>query len=477
VSLRNTFKSLNSSQFPVFIGLMVLALALAFGTARFGQNIGLLSILIIVGFPFLFLILANVRFGFFVVLVLTFFISFINRMSNYAVPILAVEIILILVIVGMLLQEISNPKIQRSFWAYYKNPIAIALLLWAIYNHFQFLNPNSSNLEGKIIAIRQSWFNLLGFTVALHVFADMKNIKAFFKIVITVSLLAALYGLSQKYIGLLPYDRDWLYASPIRMNLFIVWEGVRTWSFMNDPTNFGLLMGSTGIICFILITGPYLFYKKVLLGVSGSLMFLAMVGSGTRTAFVVVLVGFGMFGLLNIKSLRTQVISVTAILISLIIYFGPFYGASIVRFRSAFKGSEDPSMNVRLINKERIKPYLFSHPIGGGPNTTGGTKEMGHALSGFPPDSGYLRVALELGYIGLIITLWLYYKASAQLTSQFFQTTNTEKKTLYLAILASMMALCTAEVTQITINQKPFDFFFFSYFALIIRLKDIPDKT
>jgi putative inorganic carbon (hco3(-)) transporter len=463
----------NLSLIPLFLGLIIVSILISFITVKFGVTIGILSVAFIAGLPILFLLLSNVKFGFFSVLVLSFFISYIRRWSYETIPIFTLEVILFIVVIGILIQEISNPKMKSNFWKYYRNPIAIGLIIWAIYNHLQFLNPNSSGLEGKIIAIRQSWFNLFGFTIALVVFEDIKSVKTFFKITLIVSLLAALFGLSQKYIGLLPYEQEWLYSSPERVRLFVVWGQIRAWSFMNDPTNFGLLMASSGLICFIFITGPLALYKKVLLGIGGSIMLLAMVISGTRTAFIIVLVGFGIFGLLNIKSFRTQIISFSVLLISLIIYFGPFYGATIVRIRSAFQGDDDPSMNVRLINKNRIKPYLLTHPIGGGPNTTGGTKELSHPLAGFPPDSGYLRVALELGYIGLCITLWLYYKSSSLLTSQYFHTDDPEKKTLYLVVLSSMIALCTAEVTQITINQKPFDFFFFSYFAMIIRLKDL----
>jgi putative inorganic carbon (hco3(-)) transporter len=476
VSIKNTVQHINSSGLLIFLGLSAVAVALAFATVKFGITFGALIIVVIVGGPILFIAFSNVKFGFYLVLVLTFFISYINRMSNQAVPILAVEIILIIVIMGFFLQEISNPRITKDFWNYYKNPVAIALLIWVIYNHLQFLNPNSSIVYGKIIAIRQSWFNLLGFTVALYVFSSIVKVKNFLKVVIGISLLAAFYGLSQKYIGLLPYDREWLYSDPIRVNLFVIWTEIRAWSFMNDPTNFGLLMASSGIICFILITGPYSLAKKVLLAVTGTILFLAMVSSGTRTAFVIVLVGFGMFGLLNIKSLRTQIISISVLFISLIIYFGPFYSASVIRIRSAFEGSDDPSMNVRLINKQKIQPYLLSHPFGGGPYTTGESKDIDHPLWGFPPDSGFLKVALELGYVGLIITLWLYYRASSHLTSQFFQTDNQEKKVLYLAILASMIALYTAELTQMTASQKPFDFIFCCYYALIIRLKDLPGQ-
>ncbi len=280
-------------------------------------------------------------------------------------------------------------------------------------------------------------------------------------------------GNSFRLVARINYEKEWLYASPQRVSLFVNWGQVRVWSFLNDPTNFGLLMASSGTVCIILLTGPFSLKKKIILGIGGMTMFLGMVSSGTRTAFMSVLIGFIIFGLINIQSLRTQLISVAVLLTFLVVYFGPFYSAPVLRIRSAFAGDKDPSMNVRLVNKERIKPYLYSHPIGGGPNTTGETKAVGHPLAGFPPDSGFLRIALEFGYLGLIINLWMYYQACSQAVSRYFQSQDQEKKTLYMAILCSMIGLCTSELTQIALSQKPLDFILFAYFALIIRLKNI----
>lgn len=467
-----TLKNLRSSSLFIFFGLAIISILLAFAISKFGLMAGVLSIIAIVGLPIVILVITNIRFGFFLVLILSFFINYIHRWTDAAVPLLTLEIILYLVVLGLILKEISASN-KISIKKYFSSPIAISLIIWVAYSHLQFINPNSHEIIGKIIAIRQAWYSLLGFMVALYVFDNVKSVKLFFGITLILSLLAAFFGLTQKYIGLLPYEKAWLYASPERVRLFVNWGQIRVWSFLNDPTNFGLLMASSGLTCFILMTGPYKIYTKLILALSGITMFLAMISSGTRTAFVMVLVGFGIFGLVNIKNIKTQMISVSVFLIFMTIYFGPFYSAPVLRIRSAFQGDKDPSMNVRLVNKDRIRPYLLSHPIGGGPNTTGGTLETSHELAGFPPDSGFLRIALEMGYIGLGLYLWMYFIASSQLTSNYFLTENQEKRAIYLAILASMIAFCTAELTQITISQKPIDFLFFAYFALIVRLKDI----
>lgn len=470
----NLHKSLNSSSIYIFAGLLFASILIAYGVSKFGLNAGILSILFLSAIPVVLLLVSNFKLGFYFVFVLSFFINYIHRWTDTLVPLLILEVILYVVVIGMLLKELSKPGSTPSFWKYYKTPIAIGLIIWLFYNHLEFLNPNSTIIVGKVIAIRQSWYALIGFTVALLVFDSIKSVKIFFKIMLSLSLLAAIFALSQKYFGLLPYEREWLYSSPLRVRLFVVWGQPRMWSFLNDPTVFGLLMASSGLVCFILMTGPYKFFTRVMLGISGALMFLAMISSGTRTAFVMVLAGFGIFGLINIKNIRTQIISFSALLILIIIYFGPFYSPQVIRFRTAFQGDKDPSMNVRLINKERIRPYLFTHPIGGGPNTSGGTvEESDHPLGGFPPDSGYLKIALEMGYIGLCLILWLYFRASTQLTSQYFQTKDIERKVIYLAILASMISLFTSELTQIAVSQKPLDFIIFSYFAIIVRLQDI----
>jgi len=440
---------------------------------------GALVVAVIVGIPFAVLLLTDVKFAFYAILVLSYFISFIQRITSGAVPVLVLEIMMLMAFAGLIIRQIRTRSMSDAPNKYIKHPITIALILWIVYVHLQLVNPNSSSILGKLVAIRFAWYNLIGFIIALQVFDSMASIKFFFKIMLGTALLAALYGLSQKHIGLLPFDHEWLYSSPEHISLAVIWGDVRAWSFMNDPANFGLVMAFAGTLCFLFILGPYTVQRKIFLGVCGALMFMGMVASGTRTAFVMVTVGFGIFGLLTINNFKTIAFSVSALLVFLVIYFGPFYSAPVQRIRSAFQGNDDPSMNVRSKNKARIQPYIWSHPIGGGPSTTGeeGVKMApGHPLAGFPPDSGFLKIGLEFGYIGLLIALWQYFIASSIGIRQYFKTRDPEMKVFYTAVLASFVAMVSANLTQLTTAMRPFDFFAFAYFAVIIKLQEFDDQ-
>lgn len=465
-------KRLNISGTNIFLVLTLCSIIISYGIAKLGIIFGAPVIILLVGIPVTLFVILVPRFGFLLASGLSFFIAYINRWTFTMVPLAVVDIILYLTTIGILIKIGSGQGLKNFVTKYFKNPITYALLVWVIYNHFQLLNLNSTDILSKLLVIRQSWYSLLAYVIGVYVFENINSVKAFIKIILALSLLAAIFGLTQKHIGLLPFEREWLYSSPLRIRLYMVWGQVRAWSFLNDPTSFGLLMSTSAVTCIILMTGSFKFYKKVLLAICVIIMLLAMVASGTRTAFVIFLVGVGFFGLINIRSTRTQIACILVSLVCVIIYFGPFYSAPIQRIRSAFQGDKDPSMNVRLINKEKIRPYLLTHPIGGGSNATQGNNTS-HILYGFPPDSGYLKIALELGYVGLLIILWLYYRASAFATQQYFNSQSREKKIVYLIILTSLLALFTAEVTQITISQKPFDLIVFAYFALLTRLKDI----
>src|SRR5690606_15210108 len=92
---------------------------------------------------------------------------------------------------------------------------------------------------------------------------------------------------------------------------------------------------------------------------------------------------------------------------------GPFYGATMTRSGSTFNASEDPSVPVGGAERRRLQEYVKTHPIGGGLYTVGHTGARyapHHELAGpWDPDSGYLLIALESGWIGLIIFQTLFF--------------------------------------------------------------------
>src|SRR5690606_2435471 len=141
-----------------------------------------------------------------------------------------------------------------------------------------------------------------------------------------------------------------------------------------------------------------------------------------------------------------------------VILFGPFYSANVIRLRSILEPNEDPSMQVRNINRARIQPYIFEHPIGGGVLTTGnlGLKHSpGHPLAGFQTDSGYLETALELGWIGLVMELTFFLMILFHAVRSYFRVNSPEIKLLLAAYACSFFAIAIANYAQPSITQKP----------------------
>jgi putative inorganic carbon (hco3(-)) transporter len=148
----------------------------------------------------------------------------------------------------------------------------------------------------------------------------------------------------------------------------------------------------------------------------------------------------------------------------------------ILRMQSAFKTKEDASFQVRAENRKRIYPFILAHPLGGGLGSTGvwGMRfSPWHQLAQFAPDSGYLRVMVELGTIGMLIYaivlarfFFLGFKSS--------QSKNEEIKALAMALFSALSSLLLIEWAQDINGKVPFNVFFWILTAVMIKLNYLP---
>ena len=122
----------------------------------------------------------------------------------------------------------------------------------------------------------------------------------------------------------------------------------------------------------------------------------------------------------------------------------PTSNLAVYRFQSAFKPSEDASFQVRARNQKRIQPYILSHPFGGGLGATGvwGQRFAPYSyLASFPPDSGYVRVAVELGWVRLLIFCSLMFVILYTGIVAYYRIRDPELKTYCLAMILILFAL------------------------------------
>ena len=220
-------------------------------------------------------------------------------------------------------------------------------------------------------------------------------------------------------------------------------------------------------------------YRNTLLA-GTVIMLLGMAYSGTRTANAMVVAGFGIFILLTIDRRTTRIFAVVSTVSLLIILYGPFYNPTIERFRSTFVGSEDESYKVRDIERMFIQPYMHSHPFGGGMGTTGArgyAHNAGHPLAGYNTDSGYLKKALEAGWIGLILICVLYFAVLRAGIRGYFGTHDPKIKLIYGASVSFVFAFYIADYAQDAIGQITDIVVYYPIMAIILKLKYFDRST
>lgn len=470
---------------PVFtaVALTLLSVLSSFLIYKTGIVAGLAVLFILVSVATIVIFVGNYRTGFYLALLFTFFMFHISRTLPEGLrdfPLGAVvEALLALVAFSILIHTI--PGDDRLEPGMYKNPVAYAVGAYIVYYILMLFHPASSSVTGRLFAIREIYALGVSFFIVVHFFKTRDDIELFTKFWVFLALLAALYGLFQEFFGLQKWEMDWIYLNPEHAKLVMVAGSIRKWSFLSDINAFGLFMAYSAIVCLIMALGPFSLIRRAWLAGCGLAMMISMTFSGTRTATAMVVFGVLFFTFMTLHQRRTLMFAIAFTMGLLAILFGPFYGGTFSRIRSTFAISQDESMGVRDMTRLRMQPYARTHPIGGGLNTTGklGVKyEPGHELAGhWDPDSGYLKTALERGWIGLLVQMGFYVTVLIFGIVQYFRTEDRWKQTYYCAYLAGFFALAIANYTQDSMDQKPVNIVLVSSFAILIRLSLLKDEA
>ena len=430
------------------------------------------------GVPVGIICFANNKIAFFIIFLTSSFMFFFNRLIPFDIPFGALlDGLLVITSLGIIIRK--KIQTQGKVTNYnLVNPVSILLFIWILYLVFQVINP-AGNISAWAYDIRGIIGFLLGYFIIYHTFNSFNFLELFTKAWLFVAILAALYALYQEFFGLPVWDLRWVTENETRIGLNFIQGKWRKWSFLSDVAAFGLFMAFSSIFSIIKIFGEKDIRKKYFYGFAAILMIIAMIYSSTRAAYAMLPIGLGLFFLMNMNNLKVLTFAVFFVGILVILIYGPFYSGTLVRIRSTFNPQEDPSMEVRDENRSRIQPYIHSHPLGGGPNTSG---EFGlmfcpwHPLAGFPPDSDYLETALELGWIGLIIRLSIFVSVVIIGVNGYYKLKNPKKRYMYLAYTCAFFALTIAAYAKKAINQYPLYFIIVVIYILFPRIHSLPEK-
>jgi len=463
----------NTNTPALFFGLLLGGIAIAFLVGSQGYVVGALIFGLLIGFMILYKSVIDTDFGLYFLTGYSYFLFLIARLLPIRLPMgVGVELLELVLLVGILTAETKQKK--KIDWSNFNSPITYIFIVLQTYNILQIFNPNAVSIAGWLVSSRGIVFDFLIGFILVKVFSSLRVVVNFTKLWIFLSFLAALYGVYQEIFGYSDFEWRDINSTPGTISLIQNWGILRKFSFLSDVAAFGICMAYSAIFCGVLaMSNHFNWQKRVLLMISSLLMLVAMSFSGTRTATAMVPAGACMYIIMHINNRRTLVILFCLVIGFVAIMFGPFYGTTITRIKTTFQPKQDESMNVREYNRARAQPLIHSHPIGWGVNTTdteGEALSPGHLFAGFPTDGGYLKTAITIGWIGLLIVMSLYFVVIVTGINNFYSATDPLVKSLYAAYIAAFFSLIVANYAQSALWQKPTGLVVFSIFVLMPNL-------
>lgn len=459
-------QKLNNPVGYAILGLAALVIAMIIPIV--GLKLGILLLGGILAIPVLLFCLFQHQVGLVIMVVVAFMVIPIKKMMDVPVG-LMMDGLMVLMFAGLIIKQM-----QTRDWSFAKSPISAWILVWVFLNLLQVINPVAESKLAWAYTVRSMAGLILLYFIACYAFNSLQYIKLVFKIIFGIALINTLYGFYQEFVGFPQFELAWLYSDPKRFELIFQWGRLRLFSTFADPTTFGIYTVYMGIFCGIMAFAPLTKWKRIAIGVSGFLMIWVTAYTGTRTAYVLIPAGLMFAAFVTFKR-EVILIMLVGIVLGAGMMMMSTSNPIVYRIQSAFKPQEDASMQLRLKNQAFIQPFIHRHPMGAGLGSTGlwGQRFTPDSfLASFAHDSGFVRVAIELGWIGLILYCVFLFVVMKETIYYFYRVKDPTIKMMYLGLGTALFLLILANYPQEAIVQLPTSIVFYIFLAAVVRLKD-----
>ena len=451
------------------IALLIIAgLLIAAGTAFVGPGAGVGLILVIGVMPFLYALIGRPRFGIVVLIIMAYMLFVLGQFGIDGPVGTIMDLLQVLLALGVIIKI----KAEKN-WSYFKGPITTVVLIWLGYNLLEVANPTATSRMAWVYTVRPVAIVTLSYFVFMYNIRSVKYMKIVFKLWLILTVIGAAYGFKQEYIGFTQHELDYLHTPGVATLLFIDGHW-RKFSIFSDPVAFSYNMVMPSIFCICLFILPLARWKKIILAILIAFFLEAMLFSGTRGANVLLPAALILFAILRYNK-KVLIFCCCAAMVLVVAIYIPTTNPTLYRFQTAFKPNNDPSYILRKNNQKKIQPFILTHPLGGGLGSTGvwGVRfSPGTFLASFPPDSGYIRVAVEDGSIGLLIFCIFMFVILRTGINNYFLIENQELKVYCLAMTLIIFAYNLANFPQEALVQYPSNILFYLWAAMInIALK------
>src|SRR5688572_13089432 len=204
-----------------------------------------------IGLPFVIISFNDYRWAFYGALFLTCIGFYLERLIPVDLPYGVICDILFFIAFVSLLFNSNETEWRKKI----SHPITIGYFLIFGYQVLQVFNPNAVSLEPWLYSLRTLIMPLI-LLICIAMLEKESGMKLFLKVWIGIGTLAGIYGLYQEFFGLAGFEWNWVVADPLRYGLYYILGHMRIFSFLSDPSAYGVFMAATSLCCFALMLGP-----------------------------------------------------------------------------------------------------------------------------------------------------------------------------------------------------------------------------
>lgn len=445
--------------------MLLAAVSVAYVMSALDFKAGFILYVVLVGAPLLVYGLFNLTFSIGLMLLAALMVPFAARFTDAPVGVL-LDLFVLTGATGVLLRQV-----RERDWSFARSPLSYMVIIWLYYNVMQVVNPAAESKMTWLYTIRGVAIQLTVFFIGAYAFRH--NRQGAFTVVKTIMVfcfLGALYGLKQQLFGFGDAEKSWVMADPERFQLYFRWNRMGVPSFCYDPASFGILMACFAVFCLALIPAAAGRQQKWWLSAMFFCALGAMVCSGDRFAFVLAPLGAIFYAGLFLNW-RVLLIGGVFVVLGTGFVLKSTSSGVISRIQSVFKPVHDDPGNEHL----KIQPFIRNHALGGGLGSCGVWEKRFNPeseLAKFPHESSFVRVGVELGWIGLILYVLLHYVALHTGLYYFIRCRDPLIKALYAGITSWVFMLAVACYFREGIEQLPMNVVYNVLLALLLTLKN-----
>ncbi|MBK1439210.1 O-antigen ligase family protein [Parapedobacter sp. ISTM3] len=442
-----------------------IATALATGYVVFRWDIlgGVLAALLWGAVAFLIVLFRRPEMGMLVAVAYSFVLPFFGR-EIVSVPFgIGVEGLLVISWIAALFNA------SEADWRHVRNDLVGLTLLWFLISVLQVANPSGASVMGWVQELRGAALHaLLIIPLVFLVFNKERHLNIFLVLIIALSVLAALNGLRQLRIGLLPGEQAFLEQVA---STHLIWGKLRVFSFYTDAGMFGASQAHIALVALILCFGPYKVWVRVLLLIAGGILLYGMLISGTRGALFVLV--FGAFSAIFLfKNFKVLTLGLIMGICALAFLKYTHIGSGnyhIYRLRTALD-PQDASLNLRFQNQQILNDHLKNKPFGEGLGVIG---TWGHEynsdkfISTIEPDSYWVKVWAMYGVVGLTIWFCMMLYIQGKCGGYIWRIRDPGLRIKLIALLAGTVGIFVSSYGNEVINRIPASLVVYVSWALI----------